>query len=39
MKTVFIPSQFNTLTDMQKADTPPDHYIEDLGDLFKILDI
>lgn len=39
MRTVFIPSQFNSLADMQKADTPPDHYIEDLGDLLEILDI
>lgn len=37
MKTVFIPSQFNTLTDMEKAENPPDHYIENLRDLSEIL--
>ncbi|MCK4933562.1 HAD-IA family hydrolase, partial [Candidatus Bathyarchaeota archaeon] len=37
MKTVFIPSQFNTLIDMEKVETPPDHYIENLRDLSEIL--
>ena len=40
MKTVFIPSQFNSLEAMRKAPQPsqPDHVIEKLSDLFKILD-
>lgn len=38
MRTVFIPSQFNSRADMQKAPLQPDHVIEKLGDLFKILD-
>ena len=38
MKTAFIPSQFNSLEDMQKAPLQPDHVIEKLSDLFKILD-
>ncbi|MDH5634572.1 MAG: HAD family hydrolase [Candidatus Bathyarchaeota archaeon] len=38
VKTVFIPSQFNSLEDMQKAPLQPDHVIEKLSDIFKILD-
>jgi putative hydrolase of the HAD superfamily len=37
MKTVFIPSQFNSLADMQKASLQPDYIIEKLMDIFKIL--
>jgi putative hydrolase of the HAD superfamily len=38
VKTVFIPSQFNSLEDMLKAPLQPDHVIEKLSDIFKILD-
>ena len=37
MKTVFIPSQFNSLTDMQRAPQKPDYIIETLSDLLEIL--
>jgi len=37
MKTVFIPSQFNSLEDMQKAPVQPDYVIQKLSDVFKIL--
>lgn len=37
MKTVFIPSQFNSLSDMQKAAQSPDYSVEKLGDIVKIL--
>jgi putative hydrolase of the HAD superfamily len=38
MKTVFIPSQFNSLEEMQKAALQPDHVIEKLSDIFRVLD-
>jgi len=38
MRTVFIPSQFNSLKDMQKAPLQPDHVIEKLSDILKIHD-
>jgi len=37
MKAIFIPSQFNSLTVMRKAEQPPDYTIEKLCDLLKIL--
>jgi putative hydrolase of the HAD superfamily len=37
LKTVFIPSQFNSLEDMQKASLQPDYVIERLGDILEIL--
>ena len=37
MRTVFIPSQFNSVYDMQKAVQQPDHIIENLGDIIRIL--
>ncbi|MCW3985658.1 MAG: HAD family hydrolase [Candidatus Bathyarchaeota archaeon] len=37
MRTVFIPSQFNSLKDMQKEEHPPDHTIEKLSDITKII--
>ncbi len=39
MKTVFIPSQFNSLNDMQKVAQPPDYIIEKLSDIIKVLDV
>ncbi|MDH5448673.1 MAG: HAD family hydrolase [Candidatus Bathyarchaeota archaeon] len=39
MKTVFIPSQFNSLSDMQKAAQPPDYTVENLGDIVEILNM
>ncbi len=38
MKTVFIPSQFNSLNDMQKAAHQPTHTIESLNDVLRILE-
>jgi HAD superfamily hydrolase (TIGR01549 family) len=37
MKTMFIPSQFNSLSDMQAAAQQPDYTIENLSDIVKIL--
>ena len=37
MKTVFIPSQFNSLKDMQEAGHPPDYTIKKLGDIARIV--
>lgn len=37
MKTVFIPSQFNSLSDMQEAAQQPDYIVENLSDIVKIL--
>jgi len=37
MKTVFIPSQFNGVDDMQKAPQQPDYVIKKLTDILKIL--
>ena len=37
MKTVFIPSQFNSLIDMQEAAQQPDYTVENLGEIVKIL--
>lgn len=39
MRTVFVPSQFNSLAEMQNADISSDYYIKDLGSLLEILDI
>lgn len=39
MKSVFIPSQFNTADDMRNADVQPDRYVEKLEDLFEIFNI
>ncbi len=38
MKTVFIPSQFNSLADLEKAPLQPDYVIESLSDVVSILD-
>jgi putative hydrolase of the HAD superfamily len=38
MKTVFIPSQFNSLADMRNASVQPDFVIAQLTDLFDILE-
>lgn len=37
MKTVFIPSQFNSLNDMEKAAHQPNYTIESLNDVLEIL--
>jgi FMN phosphatase YigB (HAD superfamily) len=39
MKTIFIPSQFNSLDDMQRAPQQPDYTIEKLSDILAILNI
>jgi len=39
MRTVFIPSQFNSLKDMQKAGHPPDYTIEKLSDVTRIVNM
>jgi putative hydrolase of the HAD superfamily len=39
IRSVFIPSQFNTTDDMQNADFQPDYYIEKLEDLLEIFKI
>ena len=37
MKTVFIPSQFNSLSDMQKASQQPNHVIRNLHEVFRVI--
>ena len=37
MKTVFIPSQFNSLEDLKYASQKPDHAVEDLREILRIL--
>ena len=38
MRTIFIPSQFKNLQDLQQTHTAPDHVIEDLSEILSILD-
>jgi putative hydrolase of the HAD superfamily len=37
MKTIFIPSQFNSLSDMQKAPQQPDFVVKSLPEVFQVL--
>ncbi|MCW4052435.1 MAG: HAD family hydrolase, partial [Candidatus Bathyarchaeota archaeon] len=37
MRTIFIPSQFKSIVDLKEAEETPDHIIEDLSEIFTIL--